>query len=388
MSRFHSYLNSTTHILSSYDGGSPFSLYIKKFFSKNKKYGSRDRRLISSFCYQYFRLGNACSELSLEEKVLTGIFLCSDSQNQMLETHKPEWNALAESTLDTKFGLLSIDADRFYKELFPWSNLVSASIELSLFVHSFLTQPDVFIRIRPNFEESTRKKLKEQETPFQEINDHSLSFAPATKVQNILSVDSEIIIQDLSSQKIGGLLTEYLTQKTVAVWDCCAASGGKSIMSYDINPSVDLTVSDIRESMLINLKKRFSRSGIHRYTSKHVDLRELQNDIPNAPFDVIIADVPCSGSGTWSRTPEQLCYFDESKIEFYAQLQRNIIKNSIPHLKKGGHLVYITCSVFKQENEDSVQHILENYGFTEELRQVIPGYEDKADSMFISILKK
>ena len=110
--------------------------------------------------------------------------------------------------------------------------------------------------------------------------------------------------------------------------------------------------------------------------------------MPNAPFDVIIDDVPCTGSGTWGRNPEQLFYFDEARIGEYALLQRSIISNAVPHLKQGGALVYITCSVFKQENEENVAFIEQELGLKHVRSGSIPGYELKADSMFAAVFKK
>ena len=73
-------------------------------------------------------------------------------------------------------------------------------------------------------------------------------------------------MQDFSSQGVGGLLLP-VARGPLYVWDCCAASGGKSIMLYDLDPAIRLTVSDIRESILINLRKRFNEAGIKKYQS-------------------------------------------------------------------------------------------------------------------------
>ncbi|WP_315817440.1 hypothetical protein [Paraflavitalea speifideaquila] len=77
---------------------------------------------------------------------------------------------------------------------------------------------------------------------------------------------------------------------------------------------------------------------------------------------MIIADVPCSGSGTWSRTPEQLYYFDPAGIVPYQELQKKIVGRVIKELAPGGHFLYITCSVFEGENEAVVQYIQEQFG--------------------------
>jgi 16S rRNA (cytosine967-C5)-methyltransferase len=108
---------------------------------------------------------------------------------------------------------------------------------------------------------------------------------------------------------------------------------------------------------------------------------------PKTKFDLVIADVPCTGSGTWSRTPEQLYYFGTNKIEEYASKQEKITSAVIPFIKPGGYLLYITCSVFKKENEDRVNDILARNQFQLIEMQVIKGYDKKADSMFAALLQ-
>ena len=178
------------------------------------------------------------------------------------------------------------------------------------------------------------------------------------------------------------------SQLSTKLWDCCAASGGKSIMAYDINPNIQLTVSDKRESILKNLHERFEKAGIKNYNSFIADLTTTNYKPPTTNFDLIIADVPCTGSGTWSRTPEQLYYFKEQKINEYSFLQKKIVENVIPHLKNNGHLLYITCSVFKKENEEVVDFIKEKFQLKLIKMELLKGYEMQSDTMFAALFKK
>jgi 16S rRNA (cytosine967-C5)-methyltransferase len=206
-----------------------------------------------------------------------------------------------------------------------------------------------------------------------------------TKVDAVFEPDKEIVVQDYSSQRISGYFdTGSLGLPAPGAWDCCAASGGKSIMLHDLYPDIDLTVSDIRESILINLKKRFKAAGIDHYKSFIADLTAANSHpaVPGSPFDLIIADLPCTGSGTWSRNPEALYFFDEKEMERYSVLQKKIINTIMPRLKKGGALVYITCSVFKKENEEVVDFIRQQFQLRLEKMQLLKGYDQRADSMF------
>jgi 16S rRNA (cytosine967-C5)-methyltransferase len=80
-------------------------------------------------------------------------------------------------------------------------------------------------------------------------------------------------IQDLSSQKTGNYFEPH---KYDYWWDCCAASGGKSLLLHNLEPNIELLVSDIRENSLNNLQERFQLAGIKKYHLKVIDL--LQNN--------------------------------------------------------------------------------------------------------------
>jgi 16S rRNA (cytosine967-C5)-methyltransferase len=144
-------------------------------------------------------------------------------------------------------------------------------------------------------------------------------------------------------------------------------------------------VSDLRESILANLKKRFHKAGIRNYQSFVADLStNLKFQISN--FDLIICDAPCTGSGTWSRTPEQLYYFKKEKIDHYSNLQKSILENVVPLIRKRGHLLYITCSVFKKENEDVVEYLQKEFNLKVEKMELLKGYDKKADTLFAALL--
>jgi 16S rRNA (cytosine967-C5)-methyltransferase len=386
MSRYHSYLNSAKDILQQYDGQEPLSAFLKRFFSENKKYGSKDRKQISHLCYCYFRLGKMVSEMATEERLLAGLFLCSEEPNEILGELKPGWNEKVSLDVYEKLSLLR--EENSVANIFPFADELSEGIEKEAFILSHLKQPDVFLRLRPGNEEVVKRKLEYAGLVYRVISNNCLALANASNIDSIIDLDKEAVVQDLSSQRVGDFYLAVRPGRSDRVWDCCAASGGKSILLHDVYPGVDLTVSDVRASILINLKKRFNEAGIINYKIFVADLTAPDFIYPTSKVQLIIADVPCSGSGTWGRTPEQLYYFKKEKINEYVSLQKKIVANVIPHLRPGGYLLYITCSVFKKENEDLVDFIKQNLPLDLVRMEVLKGYDKKADTMFAALLRK
>ena len=381
------YLDTASFLLAQYSGSEPFHLYLKSFFSDNKKYGSRDRRQITQLCYCWFRAGNALKYLDEKEQFKYALFLCSDEPNGLLEQLDAALNAEAGRTLDEKIRLADERIHFQLQQFFPWNRELSPEIEATLFDRSLLMQPHLYLRLRPAKEDKVKTTLRQHGIPFQEVTTNCLAVSNGAKVDTLLNIDSDAVVQDLNSQKVLDFLKEhYEVLKKFTAWDCCAASGGKSLLLHDTFSNAHITVSDVRDNILHNLRKRFQKAGIKNY---RWFVGNAATDAPPAhqKFDVILCDVPCSGSGTWSRTPEQLHYFKTDKIEAYAQLQKQIVQHASHYLKPGGLLLYSTCSVFKKENEDVVQSISET-GTLRFLKSCYyKGYTEKADTLFAALFQ-
>ena len=154
----------------------------------------------------------------------------------------------------------------------------------------------------------------------------------------------------------------------------------------DIFVNINLTVSDNRKNILENLRLRFSKAGIMNYKLVLADLQlPPASGFLAGQFDLIIADVPCTGSGTWSRTPEQLTCFRKKNIDTYVALQRKIIENAVLHLEPHGYFLYITCSVFKKENEENVAFIQQKFQLKLLKMEYLKGYEIRADTLFVAL---
>jgi len=318
-------------LIAAYHGEEPLANYLKKYFAANKKHGSKDRKNISTLCYAHFRnIANT----------------------------------------------------------FPLADKVSDQIDVEKFIASHQIQPLLFIRIRPWQKEKVIQKLQAANIEFKEVAENAFAFANTTSLQNILELNKEAVIQDLNSQSIAALLKLVPTSEEhpIQVWDACAASGGKTILMFDTMSNIRMHVSDVRESILYNADKRLQEAGIRPASVQEIDLTQAFEI--KKPFDFVFADVPCSGSGTWGRTPEQLAYFTEAQLNKYTKLQAQILHNIIPTIKLNGNLLFATCSVYKDENEKNVDALLATGKFKVVKQQYYTGYTQQADTLFGALLEK
>ncbi len=397
---FYKYLQFAESLVSDYNGDQPFHLYIKKYFSSNKKHGSRDRKQITSLCYSYFRLGaGVTGSITYQDKFLLGLFLSGSKPSILLEDIRPAWNEKMDCPLNEKLKIVENIFDP--NNIFPFSQFLSSEIDSEKFATSFLQQPKLFLRIRPGKEAMALEKLNAADFSFQKMTDNCLAFSQNEKITDVLKIDNEAVVQDYNSQRTIAFAARCLLAQArndagkinsqISVWDCCAGSGGKSILTFDTLKNIKLTVTDKRPSILQNLKKRFVSAGIKIYKASVLDLSiatqpPADQDVGN--FNLIVADVPCSGSGTWARTPESLFFFKEDEIDKYALLQKNIVRNIKSHLQRSGILLYITCSVFKKENEENVDYILQHFNLNLLHTEYLKGYEMQADTLFVAVFKK
>ena len=379
VTHFKTALLSAAKIITEYDGVIPFATWLKQYFRQHKKFGSKDRKRVADLCFCYFRLGHAFEELPLEDRILAGQVLCHP-RNSLQAQSPAEWEAMIDTSLLER--VTNADKETIDR-IFPFPDRISPEIDKQAFLFSFLQQPDMFLRLRPGKEKIVVDKLKGAAIPFRQEG-ACIRLAPGTKADEILRMDEEAVVQDISSQQVLEPLKAHLSKRQFSAWDCCAASGGKSILLHDAYPKSDLTGSDIRESIILNLKNRLRRAGITNYRSFVADVSSPQFTLSQT-FDVIICDAPCSGSGTWGRTPEQLVYFKKEKIAHYTNLQHSIAANASRCLKKGGFFLYITCSVLVDENEKVTERLAQTTDLKLLSQQYFKGYDKKGDTLFAAL---
>ena len=192
-----------------------------------------------------------------------------------------------------------------------------------------------------------------------------------------------------------------LPKEDIKVLDCCAAPGGKSFAAaIAMGGKGSIASCDVHAHKVGLIRSGADRLGLTGITAKRQDATE-NNPAWNAQMDVVIADVPCSGYGIIRKKPD-IRYNDPASMEDLPQLQLAILRNQSRYVKKGGVLLYSTCTLLRRENEDVVAAFLaENDEFyLEPLRlpapfpanesgmlTLVPGEYD-TDGFFISRLRR
>ena len=375
--RFDKYLERASLFLSGYNGELPFSIYLKDRFKKHKEMGSRDRRMVAGLCYQFFRLGHWRKDLPVRDRILLAAVYFPEENAELLQYFQPENLDLPHPSTE---------------DIFPFTGALSKDVETAAFVEAFRHQPDLFLRVRPGQRNGVEITLAREGIAFEPAGESALRLPNLSAVHHLLEPDKSAVIQDLNSQQTGVVIRKYVSEwlenKPLNVWDCCAGSGGKSIMLHDLLNPQNLYVSDVRESILHNLYNRTVAAGVPVTQMRQLDLARPVNAPAFPNINLLVADVPCTGSGTWSRTPEELYFFREKRIARFAGLQSLIVENALSSLQSGGLIAYITCSVFAAENESNFTKIVESNGLQALHAEVIQGYDRRADTLFVAIARK
>jgi len=159
-------------------------------------------------------------------------------------------------------------------------------------------------------------------------------------------------IQDEGSQLVAELVE---CSPGDQVLDYCSGSGGKSLaFAPSLQGRGQIYLHDIRPQILLEAKRRLRRAGVQNaqfLSPGHPRLQSLKNSL-----DWVLADVPCSGSGTYRRNPDMKWKIGEAQIQELILKQSAIVEEALSYLRPGGRLVYATCSIFARENELQVKN--------------------------------
>ena len=198
--------------------------------------------------------------------------------------------------------------------------------------------------------------------------------------------EGHIAVQDGASQ-IAVMALDV--REGMSVLDLCSAPGGKSaFIGQLLNNTGELISCDIHEHKMELIKSNLSRLGVTIATVMQNDATVL-NDAFKDRFDRVLADVPCSGLGVLRRKPDIKWTKTQEDNNILTKIQRSIIDNSAHYVKKGGKLLYSTCTVNKAENEDNVKYFLEKHSDFNLVtqKQLLPD-RDKTDGFFFAVFER
>lgn len=185
-----------------------------------------------------------------------------------------------------------------------------------------------------------------------------------------------IELQDVASQAVVDALPLKNGHK---VLDYCAGGGGKSL-AMAAKAKIEVVAYDVDPRRMVDLQPRAKRAG--------VKISLAAGKGPQGVFDLVLADAPCSGSGSWRRAPEARWRFDAERLAELCALQDVVMEGAKAHVAAGGALAYATCSLLDEENGDRVTAFLaQNPDFTlEKTLKLTP--LDGGDGFYLAVLRR
>lgn len=201
--------------------------------------------------------------------------------------------------------------------------------------------------------------------------------------------DGLFYVQDLSSMEVTNRATLQGGEK---VLDVCAAPGGKSLhMAGELEAlgkGGSVEARDLSKEKVDRILENIQRSGLSNVDAKAFDATVLDEDAKEA-YDVVICDLPCSGLGVLGKKPEIKYRVLPEDISSLAKLQRSILKNAATYVRPGGKLLYSTCTINKEENEDNARWFLDTFDDydLESMEQIFPKTQE-SDGFFIALFKR
>jgi len=318
---------------SSYEG--PLDLFLRNTFKRLRQIGSKDRKEITETIYSLVRhqgyYDYFCEKPVNWEKRLNAFELSLKETTEMSDHIKVSFPKFLFNKLENDYG---------------------TECAIKICKTSNYPAPTT---IRTNLLKTSREALIKILSPHCDATPCDISplgINLSKRINfNILDAFKNGLfeVQDEASQLAALLATVRPNEK---VLDYCAGSGGKSLAFGPFMKNKGLLcLYDIRPSAITQAKKRFKKSGIQnvQFISDQKQLRPFKHQM-----DWIFLDVPCSGTGTLRRNPDMKWKLDEATIDNLIKEQRKIFEKALQYLKPAGKIVYATCSMLKDENENQI----------------------------------
>jgi len=265
-----------------------------------------------------------------------------------------------------------------------WENIVAGGNRkppMGLRVNQLLTTTDTYVQLLKDAnielkhsaaEEGTQALLLKQPQPADSLPGYKQGL---------------VIVQDIGAQQAARILD---IQPGMRVLDACAAPGGKSLHLLQSAP-IDLVALDADPERCAVLERTLANGFLPGNRSVQVicaDAADTRASWAKRPFDAILLDAPCSGSGVAGRHPDAKWLRREDDIYALARVQKKLLKALWPLLKPGGRMLYGTCSVFSQENELQIKTFIAQTPDAECLNRVHWLPSERHDGFFYALLSK
>jgi len=356
---------------------------VRAYFRARRYAGSKDRRWITEFLYVIFRrMGEIdwiVEQLALEpsnrSRALCAMIVVETvSVEQLQEGYFEGPHAgpvLEEAEIEALGKLDALDLSAMpdhAKENFPeWiTSILSAQFgsKAPAVMQSYQGRAPLTLRVNSlkGEREEVLRILSEDDIEAEPtaLSPHGIILKGQVNIASHQVMQLGLVeIQDEAAQ-ISSLLT--CATAGMQVVDYCAGSGGKSLaIAAEMDNSGEIYAFDVSLRRMKDLSARRRRAGaviIQANVISDENPLEEAVDRLKGQMDRVFVDVPCSGSGTWRRQPDQKWTFSEEKLDNLVTLQKSILKKAAKLVAPGGRLVYATCSIFDAENSDQISTFL------------------------------
>jgi 16S rRNA (cytosine967-C5)-methyltransferase len=322
--------------------------------------GSKDRAAVRDHVFDVLRRWRSCAALGGGgdgRRLMIGAMRCEGVDLETLfsgEGHAPSILTEAElSAGEAPCGLDALDLPDWLWPHFEMSLSASAERAAEMLRH----RAPVMLRVNPR-----RGTVAEAQAQLASDGIDTTSADIAKTALQVISrerkiagsvayADGLVELQDGSSQ---AAMEALEVAEGARVLDYCAGGGGK-VLALAARADAAWYAHDIAPQRMNDLSARAKRAG--------VDVTRLETGAiaRAAPFDLVLCDAPCSGSGTWRRSPDAKWRLTPKRLDALTQTQYEILAKAAPLVASGGCLAYATCSVFKVENEAVVARFLHGH---------------------------
>ncbi len=339
----------------------PADNIIKEYLRSRKYIGSKDRKFITETAWNIIRhrsrlefdCGFNKPEAVCDTRMLLLAYLKDEDFDIIADGSQ---YGLAELSSKEKEALKNLSTevypDYVEKECPKW---LYKKINNPALVESLNDKAPADIRANFISREDAKNKLQKEGLffSFSPYSPYGLRSAERVNLQNCIAYQNgEIEVQDEASQ-LGAILCDV--RKEHKIIDYCCGGGGKSLLlGMILKNEGEIKAHDKNIKRMDGLKARAERLEI-----KNISVTQALK--PNEKFDRFVIDAPCSGSGTWRRSPDAKYRLTPKQLRSIEQAQAEILEIAYKHLSDKGRIIYMTCSVLAEENEEQIARFLENH---------------------------